>query len=105
MDPSISTKVRILNKEYQVNCPSGSEEELLEAAQYLDEKLREIRNSGRVVGMERMAIMAALNISHELALFRRQKEAYVLSVTEQIDRLQSKINDALIVGPATEVRD
>lgn len=87
--------VKILNKEYRVNCPAGSETHLSEAARYLDQKIREIRSSGRVVGLERMAMMAALNIAHELLLFRHQKEEYVQSVTEQIQRLQNKIDEAL----------
>jgi cell division protein ZapA len=87
--------VKILNKEYRVNCPQGSEKHLSEAGRYLDQKIREIRAGGRVVGLERMAMMAALNIAHELLLFRHQKEEYVESVTEQIERLQNKIDEAL----------
>lgn len=91
-----ATAVKILNKEFQVNCPVGAEERLFEAAHYLDQKMKEIRQNGRVVGLERIAIMAALNISHELLIFRQQKEAYVQSMSEHIERLQNKIEKALI---------
>lgn len=88
--------VKILNKEFQVTCPAGAEEELLSASHHLDLKMREIRNSGRVIGIERIAVMAALNITHELLVYRSQKEAYVRSVTEQIEQLQSKLDEALM---------
>ncbi len=88
--------VKILNKAFQINCPAGSEEQLYEAAHYFDQKMREIRLNGRVIGIERMAIMAALNITNELLTFRRQKEEYIHSVTQHIERLQNKIDEALI---------
>lgn len=90
------THVKILNKEYQVSCPAGSENQLFEAALYLDKKMRDIRNNGRVIGLERIAVMAALNIAHELLTYQVQKEEYIHSVTEQIERLQNKIDEALI---------
>jgi cell division protein ZapA len=88
--------VKILSKEFKVACPEGSEDELQEAALYLDHKMRDIRNNGRVIGIERIAIMAALNLAHELLAYRRQKETYVQAVTEQIERLQNKIDEALM---------
>ena len=91
-----SIAVRILNKEFQVSCPPGTEEQLFEAAHFLDQKIREIRKNGRVIGIERMTIMAALNLAHELLAFRRDKEAYVQSVTQQIEYLQNKLDEALM---------
>ena len=88
--------VKILNKEFQVNCPSGSEEKLYEAAHYLDLKMREIRKSGRVIGLERIAIMAALNITHELLVERRQSSTEAQLFADQIARLQNKIDNALM---------
>lgn len=101
MSKTTQAEVKILNKSFLVACPEGTEEYLLEAAQYLDQKIREIKSQGRVIGLERMAIMAALNIAHELLSFRRQKESYVLSVSEQIERLQNKIDEALMENPET----
>lgn len=88
--------VKILNKTFQVNCPTGAEDRLHEAAKYLDHKLREIRNQGRVIGSERLAIMAALNITHELLSLRHHKEVYVQTVTQQIECLQNKLDTVLI---------
>lgn len=59
-------KVQILGKEYPVSCPADEQHDLLVAARYLDEKMREIRDIGRIIGTERIAVMAALNIAHEL---------------------------------------
>jgi len=58
--------VKILDKEYQVACPPEQQSELVVSASYLDKQMRSIRDSGKVIGLERIAVMAALNISHEL---------------------------------------
>ena len=61
-----TVEVRILDKEYLVACPQEEQEALLRAARHLDTKMREIRSSGKVFGTERIAVMTALNITHEL---------------------------------------
>ena len=66
-------KVQILGKEYPVSCPDDEQHELLIAARYLDEKMREIRDIGRIIGTERIAVMAALNITHELLQLRQRR--------------------------------
>lgn len=58
--------VRILGKDYVIACPDGEEDELLRSAHYVDEKMQTIRNSGKVMGSDRIAVMAALNIAHEM---------------------------------------
>ncbi len=62
--------VSIMGREFRVACPEDEQEELLAAVAYLDRKMREIRDSGKVIGVERIAIMAALNIAHELLTTR-----------------------------------
>lgn len=94
--------VKVLNKELQVNCPTGCEEQLFEAARFLDQKIREIRNHGRVISVERMIILAALNISTELLTVRRQKDADHRSINDKIKQLQNKIDGALIEDVAFE---
>ncbi|HLW74304.1 MAG TPA: cell division protein ZapA [Gammaproteobacteria bacterium] len=83
--------VRLLDKEYQIACPEDEREALLESADLLNRKMREIRDSGKVVGVDRIAVMAALNMTHEMLEGR--------SVTLQSDeRLLGRIrilNDAL----------
>ena len=58
--------VKILGKDYQVACPPGQQEALVESASYLDAQMANIRQNGKVIGLERIAVMAALNISYEL---------------------------------------
>lgn len=58
--------VNIMGREFRVSCTEEERPDLLRAVEYLDRKMREIRESGKVVGIERIAVMAALNIAHEL---------------------------------------
>jgi cell division protein ZapA len=58
-----TVSIRILDKEYQVQCPPDQQDALLAAARDLDQRMREIRRSGNVIGLERIAVMAALNLA------------------------------------------
>ncbi len=58
--------MRILEKEYQVSCPADEKADLVASAELLNQKMREIRDSGKVVGLDRVAVMAALNMANEL---------------------------------------
>ena len=64
-DPK-ALQVHVMGREFRVACPENEQKELLEAVDYLNKKMDEIRDGGKVVGVERIAIMAALNIAHEL---------------------------------------
>ncbi len=57
--------VSLLDKEYTLSCPAGAEAGLIAAAENLDGKMREISSSGKLLGMERIAVMAALNLSYD----------------------------------------
>ncbi len=70
MSTSKAVDVDIMGREFRVTCPDEEREELLQAVTYLDKKMCEIRDNGKVVGSERIAIMAALNIAHELLATR-----------------------------------
>lgn len=63
---SAQVSVRILDKEYQVACPASDRTDLLDSAEVLNEKMLEIRDSGRIVGLDRIAVMAALNMANDL---------------------------------------
>jgi cell division protein ZapA len=65
-EPYAQVSVRILDKEYQVACPANERTDLLDSAEILNVKMREIRDSGRVVGLDRIAVMAALNMANDL---------------------------------------
>jgi len=64
-DPK-ALQINVMGREFRVACPENEQKELLEAVDYLNKKMDEIRDGGKVVGVERIAIMAALNIAHEL---------------------------------------
>jgi len=66
MSQAHTVTVHILGKPYQVACPPEQEAELVVSANYLDKQMQTIRDTGKVIGLERIAVMAALNISHEL---------------------------------------
>lgn len=87
--------VDLLDKEYQISCPSGEEDSLRRSAQYLDKKMREIRLQGKTIGLERIAVMAALNMAHELILSRDDVDRLTVDSKEQITRLMDKLNAAL----------
>ena len=65
-DNYAQVSVRILDKEYQVACPASERTDLLDSAEILNAKMREIRDGGRVVGLDRIAVMAALNMANDL---------------------------------------
>ncbi len=91
-----TVSVQLLDKEYSVVCPDGEEAELLASADYLDSKMREIREHGKLLGLERIAVMAALNISHELMKLREHNRE---STEEQLKRLAAKVDAALQTTP------
>ena len=57
--------INLLGREFRVGCPEGEERQLMASVDYLNKKLKEVRDTGKVVGNERIALMAALNIAHE----------------------------------------
>ena len=59
-------QINVMGREFRVACPESEQKELLEAVEYLNRKMDEIRDNAKVIGVERIAIMAALNIAHEL---------------------------------------
>jgi cell division protein ZapA len=96
VSPPHTVTVRILDKDYQVACPADQEAELLVSAKYLDKQMRSIRESGKVVGLERIAVMAALNISHELLQASEAPEQVELPPSvESVNRLNRKLDNAL----------
>ena len=73
-DQATTLDVSILGREYRVGCKQSERDELLLAVQLLDRRMREIRDSGKIAGTERIAVMAALNIAHELLGARNSAE-------------------------------
>ena len=87
--PTVS--VAILGQTYKIHCPKGHEAELKEAAEYLDNQMREIKASGKIVGLEKIAVLAALNITHDMLSGRK----YARSNEQQLRELTSQLDAAL----------
>jgi len=92
-----SVTVKILDKEYRVACPDGEEQSLIESARQLDGKMRDIRNSGKVIGMERIAVKSALNISHELLLMEGKHQQLKETTKQRLSRITTKVDQAISV--------
>ncbi|HHM04625.1 MAG TPA: cell division protein ZapA [Gammaproteobacteria bacterium] len=103
MKNALPVTVRILDKEYHIACPPEERDALLAAAEHLNRKMRDIRDSGRVVGAERLAVIAALNITHELLTSRSDSASVPQHVNDKLQRLQSKIDSVLSSGHQSRV--
>lgn len=95
MSQGNTVTVKILDKDYQVACPEEQETELVVSAKYLDKQMRGIRDSGKVIGLERIAVMAALNISYELLQASDHTAATHQPGGDSVKRLNLKLDDAL----------
>lgn len=96
MTQSNTVTVHILDKDYCIACPSDERANLESAARYLDGKMREIRSSGKVIGADRIAVMAALNITHDLLHKQNLPDMQVGGSTrEQVRDLLEKVDLAL----------
>jgi cell division protein ZapA len=89
-----TVKVKILDKEYQVACPEEQEADLTMSAKYLDKQMRKIRDTGKVIGVERIAVMAALNIGYELVQ-ASQGGGDGKDGGDAVRRLNKKLDEAL----------
>lgn len=87
--------VQILDKEYRVACQPDEEAALHDAARFLNQKMQEIRDRGRVIGIDRIAVMAALNLAHELLQGRTAKVQDDEAVTNKIRYLRGKLESAI----------
>ncbi len=95
--------VHILDKEYRILCQDGEQNDLLASARYLDMRMRDIRNTGKVIGSDRIAVMAALNIAHELLKHQQSKDESAQSLSRRIHSLQKKVEIALNSGNQLEL--
>ncbi len=87
--------VKILEKEYQVACPVDERPALLDSAAYLNRKMREIRDSGKVIGLDRIAVMAALNIVNELLQARGQDELAEVDLAARLKAMRERVENVL----------
>lgn len=88
-------KVNILDREYQFACPEEQREDLKQAARELDESMREIKDSGRLMSLERIALQAALNYCDESLKLRRTAESRSEKIDSKIKVLADQLDQAL----------
>ena len=101
-DPA-RVSVRILDRDYTVACPHEERPALLEAAEYLNARMREVRDSGKVIGLDRIAVMVALNMANELLQVREQGSRVSVEAGDQVRALRERVEAALGHNPPLEL--
>jgi cell division protein ZapA len=95
--------VRIMDKEYVVACPYDERSALLDAAEFLNARMRDIKDSGRVVGTDRIAVMAALNLAHEYLKGKDRETKIDNGVGQRVRALRERVEGALEQGQQLEL--
>lgn len=91
---SVPVTVRILDREYQVACREDERDDLLAAAELVHQRMQEVRSRGNVIGTDRIAVMAALNMAHELLALRELRDTCERT-RERVGELQERVATAL----------
>lgn len=87
--------IRILDKEFRIACPPEERESLLSAARHLNERMREMRDTGKVIGLDRIAVMAGLNIANELLAHRDRETRVGTTVLPRLGALQARMQSLI----------
>ena len=95
MSESRSLQITIMGREFRVACPEEEQAGLLEAVDYLNKKMLEIRDNGKVIGLERIAIMAALNIAHELLSTKIGGSFDMAELKRRMNRMETALDQAM----------
>lgn len=96
-DNIIPVTVRILEKDYKISCPATEHESLIASAKHVHDSMQKIRDGGKALGAERIAVMAAINIAHEL--FNTRTNNVESEVLDRIDVLQKAVDKVLNTPP------
>ena len=88
-------QINVMGREFRVACPDNEQKGMLEAVDYLNRKMAEIRDHGKVIGLERIAIMAALNIAHEL-LTTRVGGFDLAELKRRINQMETVLDRAMV---------
>jgi cell division protein ZapA len=92
----VETNIVILGRIYQIKCPASEVSSLQHSARYLEEKMRSVRGEANNTNIERMAVITALNVVHQLLSTEQQKESHMLNINQRLHDLQTRIETALI---------
>lgn len=102
-DTGRALSVRILEKEYFVACAPEERAELLDSAELLNGRMKEIRDSGKIVGLDRIAVMAALNLAHEVLKLRSRNQGTEQETGHRLRVLRERVEAALEKGQQLEL--
>ena len=94
-EPYAQVSVRILDKEYQVACPASERTDLLDSAEVLNAKMREIRDTGRIVGLDRIAVMAALNMANDLLHAQARDRLIEGDISDRLKLISDRVDNVL----------
>src|SRR5262245_38836366 len=100
---TIQTTIEILGKLYPIRCSESELESLKQAASYLNQKMTEVQASGKAINLERIAIITALNISHQFLEMDQQKTMHMNKINQRIAHLQNKLDAAINQTLQTEL--
>lgn len=95
--------VRILEKEFFVACPYEERSALLDSAEFLNARMKEVRDSGRVVGLDRIAVMVALNLAHELMRLKEREARLESEIGNRVRGLRERVEATLEKGNQLEM--
>ena len=98
LETPTQVNIKILEKEYQISCPASERAALLSSAELLNTRMREIRDSGKVIGLDRIAVMAALNMSHELLRSRNVGESLEGNAKLRLQAMRERFEGTLQAG-------
>ena len=98
LETSTQVNIKILEKEYQISCPLSERPALLSSAELLNTRMREIRDSGKVIGLDRIAVMAALNMANELLRSRNVGESLEGNAKLRLQAMRERIEGTLQAG-------
>ena len=85
----------IMGKEYRIACDPEEQDDLIHSAQQLDVQMRKMRDSGKITGPDRIAVMAALNLAHELQMMKNQNAVLNQRLSECLTKMSHKIENVL----------
>lgn len=92
---TVSTTIEILGKLYPIRCLESELQLLQQSAEFLNQKMSEVKDSGKAINLERIAIITALNISHLLLQMDQQKESIMSKINQRITHLQDRLDGAI----------
>ncbi len=102
-EPARPLSVRILEKEYFVACAAEERTALLDSAELLNTRMKDIRDSGKIVGLDRIAVMAALNLAHEVIKLRSRDHGSEQETSLRLRALRERVEAALENGQQLEL--